>query len=776
MPFRPDDFRTGAALAGAVAASLLERAGDARLPQPGERVGPYRIEAELGRGGMGVVYRASRDDGEYRQSVALKWLPAWRAEPQSEAMFRRERQALADLAHPHIARLLDGGSEAGQPWFAMELIEGAPIDDYALQRGLALPARLQLLEQVCAAVAYAHARGVLHRDIKPNNVLVDAAGQVKLLDFGIAGLLDGGDGDALAAFTPGYASPEQQRGETPTVASDIYQLGRLLARLLGGSPADATPVEGLPVDLQVVIGTACADDPAQRYATVAAFAAELRAFRERRPIAARPHTLSYLAARLLQRHPLVMGASLLGLLLLLGMAITFTQRLRAERDLARAQADIADATLAFLRDDMLSAADPAAMPGNELTVRAALDLAAAGVGRRFGAQPVQQASIRLTLARLYHALGRFDAALVQADQAAALRLPEAAAALRGWIALERIDALLAQDRLDEAATALAALTPPVDEEMALAQGLREAKLRSQRGDYQAALDRLDALAPRLDARLPELLRRLHRDRAFLLQQLGRQDEARSALLAVWESDRAQRGDRHPETLASAHALGVLDRHRGELALAAERLREAAKGRAEVLGEAHPETLFSRSELATVLQEQKDYAAAEPLFREVLDGRERLYGEGHALTRNAMSNLGLLYSLSGRLDEAAALYERTLAIETALIGEHHPDTLALIHNIAGLYRRQQRTDAALAMHGRAIDGAAATLGEQSWQAALFRIGRALSLQSAQRWDESAAEFDRAVTILDAVHGPDHARSLRAREMRAALQAARDAAGG
>lgn len=674
MPFRPDDFRTGAALSGAVAASLLERAGDARLPQPGERVGPYRIEAELGRGGMGVVYRASRDDGEYRQSVALKWLPAWRAEPQSEAMFRRERQALADLAHPHIARLLDGGSEAGQPWFAMELIEGAPIDRHAAQHGLDLPARLQLLEQVCAAVAYAHARGVLHRDIKPNNVLVDGAGQVKLLDFGIAGLLDGGDGEALSAFTPGYASPEQQRGETPTVASDIYQLGRLLARLLSrmpDTPPDAQPSRGLPVDLQVVIGTACAEAPSRRYATVEAFAADLRAFRERRPIAARPHTFAYLGARLLQRHPLVMGASLLGLLLLLGMAITFTQRLRAERDLARAQADIADATLAFLRDDLLAAADPAAMPGNELTVRAALDLAAAGVGQRFGEQPVQQASIRLTLARLYHALGRVDAALAQAELAGALTLPEAAAGLRGWIALERIDALLALDRLDEAAAALAALAPPVDEEMAMAEGLREAKLRSQRGDYQAALDRLDALAPRLDARLPDLLRRLHRERAFQLQQLGRQDEARSALLAVWESDRAQRGDRHPDTLASAHALGVLDRHRGELALAAERLREAVKGRAEVLGEAHPETLFSLSELATVLQEQKDYAAAEPLFRQVLDGRERLYGEAHQLTRNAMSNLGLLYSLSGRLDEAATLYERTLAIEAALIGESHP---------------------------------------------------------------------------------------------------------
>jgi predicted Ser/Thr protein kinase len=246
MPIDPRVFQTGGALQGAVAASLLrQREADAEL-RPGERVGIYRVLRELGRGGMAIVYLAERDDGEYQQQVALKWMHAAQADDAGEALFRRERQALADLSHPHIARLLDGGRSAGgRPWFAMEYIEGEPLDRHCMDSALPLARRLALFRHVCEAVAFAHARGVIHRDIKPSNVLVDRNGNAKLLDFGIAQWLGQHDALATRACTPGFASPEQWRGESVTVASDVYQLGRLLVAILCSDEA-GEPTAGHP--------------------------------------------------------------------------------------------------------------------------------------------------------------------------------------------------------------------------------------------------------------------------------------------------------------------------------------------------------------------------------------------------------------------------------------------------------------------------------------------------------------------------------------------------
>ncbi|MEO6687507.1 MAG: serine/threonine-protein kinase, partial [Dokdonella sp.] len=204
MPIDINDLRTGGALQGSVAASLLRSHDAVAELSSGARIGIYRVVRELGRGGMAIVYLAERADGEYEQQVALKWMLQAQPDATSEALFRRERQSLADLRHPHIARLLDGGrTDEGRPWFAMELIEGERLDLHCVQHALPQTQRLALFTQVCAAVAFAHARGVIHRDIKPSNVLVDADGSAKLLDFGIAQLLGQEDSLATNAYTPG---------------------------------------------------------------------------------------------------------------------------------------------------------------------------------------------------------------------------------------------------------------------------------------------------------------------------------------------------------------------------------------------------------------------------------------------------------------------------------------------------------------------------------------------------------------------------------------------
>ena len=492
---------------------------------------------------------------------------------------------------------------------------------------------------------------------------------------------------------------------------------------------------------------------------------------------ARVRAPGYRLRRFLQRHPLGSLATLLAVVAALTAAIWFTSRLREQRDFAEAQAAVARSTLAFVREDLLAAADPGARPGQELSVREALDSAAQGVARRFAGQPLEQAAVRLTLGELYLELGRIEQALEQGEAASGLLPATAAHELAQRSVLLQLDALVELDRLDAAQALLDARAPALDSEWGAAFAARRGQLLQRRGDYQAAEPLLATAQAEAERRFGPgngTARRAIGDRAFALQMLGRHDEAHALLESTLAGELQRLGADHPDTLHTANALGTLDRHRGRFDAAAERLTDTLERRVKVLGAGHPDSVQTRSELATVLQEQRRFAEAEPLFREVLAVREQRYGESHLSTRTAMSNLGLLYSLWGRLDQAAALYERTLAIELPLMGERHPDTLALMHNIAGLYRKQGNHEAALAMHRRAIEGASAALGEDSWQVGMFRVGRALSLRAAEQWAAAEAEMQGAVQVIETALGADHARSQRAREMLDQLRSERAAA--
>ena len=329
--------------------ALAALAGFAPRDRRGDRLGPWRLTTLLGRGGMGEVWEAQRDDGAYEARVAVKLLQAGPDGGRRSAHFAQEQRLLARLNHPHIARLLDAGhSDDGHPYFVMEAVEGQSID--AACRGLALASRLRLFLQLTDAVAHAHAQGLIHRDLKPANVLVDADGRVKLLDFGIAHALDDAGADAETGarpLTPGFASPEQVRGEPVSAASDVFALGVLLHLLLTGvrphgrtatttaealravledaptrpsaAPLDETIDPGisrrrLNGDLDAIVLKALAKSPGQRYAHADALASDLRAVLELRPVSARPQTLPYVARRLLQRHRGVVAATLLALL------------------------------------------------------------------------------------------------------------------------------------------------------------------------------------------------------------------------------------------------------------------------------------------------------------------------------------------------------------------------------------------------------------------------------------------------------------------------------
>jgi non-specific serine/threonine protein kinase/serine/threonine-protein kinase len=370
----------------------------------GRRIGPYRLLAEIGRGGMGTVYRAVRDDDQYRKEVAIKLVQDQGSEFVLDR-FLNERQILAGLDHPHIARLLDGGTASdGRPYLVMDLVEGEPIDVYCQRRALDVRARLELFREVCAAVQYAHQNLIVHRDIKPGNILVTRDGTPKLLDFGIAKLLraDGAVRSSPATVTEfrpltlDYASPEQVRGQPITTASDVYSLGVLLYELLTGKvpyalktheelvraiceaepPRPSTAVPDLRGDLDNILMMALRKEPLRRYASVDQFSEDVRRYLEGRPVRARQDTLGYRAAKFVGRHRLGVAASaLLTVSLVGGFVATSRQARIARAERARAEKRFDD--LRKLANDFLFefhdaiANLPGSTPARELVVKRA---------------------------------------------------------------------------------------------------------------------------------------------------------------------------------------------------------------------------------------------------------------------------------------------------------------------------------------------------------------------------------------------------------------------
>ncbi len=316
-----------------------------------ERFGPWRVTGILGHGGMGAVYRALRDDGAYQREVAIKALPSGMESPDLRDRFRQERQILATLDHPNIAHMLDGGESQTGSYIVLECIDGVDIISYCNARGLSIEDRLRLFLPVCAAVQYAHENGIIHRDLKPANVLVTQHGTPKLLDFGIAKLLERSTLETVIgfqAFTPQYASPEQVGGGPFTAATDVYSLGGLMYELLTGSrpheitsgdPAElvrvvceqdvrrpSTIVRGFNRDLEIILQKALQKQPERRYGSVELFAADISRYLQGKSVLARPDSVAYRAARFARRHAAA-GISSLGVLAFLGaLAIHFYNR------------------------------------------------------------------------------------------------------------------------------------------------------------------------------------------------------------------------------------------------------------------------------------------------------------------------------------------------------------------------------------------------------------------------------------------------------------------
>ena len=689
------------------------RLGAAAMPGPslsGEIFGAYRLLSLIGQGGMGSVWLAERSDGRFEGHAAVKVLNVAVAGRTLEERFRREGSILARVRHPHIAHLVDAGvSPAGHPYLVLEYVDGQSIDRYCDSRDLGIDARLRLFLDVLAAVAHAHAHLVVHRDIKPGNVLVSTNGEVKLLDFGIAKLLEResvADGtpqdpgtltrDLGSALTPQFAAPEQLAGGAVTTATDVYALGVLLYVLLTGrhpagtaaqsaatliraiveeEPARASDAaastrakRALRGDLDTIVAKALKKNPAERYSSVSAFADDLQRYLRHEPIAARPDTLRYRASTFMRRHPRGATASAAVVLLLLGLGAYHTERLAAERD--RAQREAAKATkISELLTGMLTAADPYQVRATqaEPTVRGLLDAGTAQVQQSLDGQPELRADILTVLGRIYRRLGIYDKAQALLEQALA----------SGTAAFGTSHVTVAQT-LHDLGVVLA-----------------------DKGDYTAAARRLEeALAMRRS-----LLGTEHQDVAVTLSELGR----------VYQD------------LGQNHRAEPLQ-------------REALRIRTKVLGAGDKETAVSMSDLASVLRLDGDIAGADALLAQCLDINRKTRGDIHPNTATTWHDIGQIAAARGDYATAETLMRRSLDINRQTLGDNHPVVATTLNSLAHVLVAERRSDDAARALEQALAIARQSLGNDHQLTAIYAANLA-SVQLTRNEPAIAAELLR-----------------------------------
>ncbi len=704
----------------------------------GARLGPWRLLREVGRGGMGAVWLAERSDGAYVGQAAIKLMRAGSDADDLSKRFRAERQILAQLDHPNIARLIDAGqSTDGVPYLAMEYVDGEPLVSWCDRRRLTIEQRVGVLRAVADAVAHAHQRLVVHRDLKPSNVLVTAEGRVRLLDFGIAKLLgddSAATGTGLQLFTPEYAAPEQIRGEAPTTAVDIYALGVMLFELLCGQrpyqidtpssqaltravleqepqrPSQAltrrhvadpeslalnrrsTPQrlrQRLRGDLDAIALKALRKAPSARYASAHALIADLDAWLDRRPVAARRGQRSYVIARWLQRHALVAalaGAAVASLLVGLGGALwqareAYAQRALAdaarrtaetERSAAQAQAKRAESTVNFLTE-VFAKADPGSTDGAEVTAR---DLLRAGE-REMAADTELDASSRIALmvaiARAYMGLGD-DQRMLELMKSIEPELNRAdpRTALDGLINLG-----VALNRNGNRSSAFS--TFQAAEAWAREHGLSDPLV-------QARLDLLIAIELSNLDRDAEALERMQRSHRIYLSETGpvshetvngldvlivlleAQGRSSEGVAATQPSVEALAA--HPEiplarrgSILAAHA-GAL--HRADRAEQAEPfMREALALDEKVYGPEHCDVSFSLSKLVAILRKQQRGAEALPIAERFVALRRRCYPASSTMLASALVALAQVQLLADQAAAAQANSDEALSIYRAM---------------------------------------------------------------------------------------------------------------
>ena len=668
-----------------------------------ETIGAYRILRQVGQGGMSTVYLAVRADDAFRRHVVVKLV---RRGMESEPILRRlrtERQILASLDHPYISRLYDGGStREGLPYFVMEYVEGSSIDEHCEHNELSVDERLTLFRKVCAAVHYAHENLVIHRDIKPSNILVTADSEPKLLDFGIARLLNpdliSTEFEPTATWqrimTPSYASPEQMRGHQVTTRSDVYSLGVLLYKLLAGRlprsfkgrsqseierllaetepvrPSEASQQETaaeadpettrsarhpdsgralykqLTGDLDAIVLKALRTAPPRRYGSVEQLDADIDRYQRGLPVAARAGSWRYRAGKFVRRHLSAVAAVAAVVVLLFGFSVAMIARSAQvvhERDVARLERDKKQEVLELILD-VFRFSNPYVRPGDELTVREALARSVPVLETGLSDQPEVRAELLHTTGSILNILGSYRPAEVQLQEALDIR----------------------RDLYSDA-----------------------------HGDVISTMSALAAAR----------------------KELGELDDAEALAVRAVEQARGLGEEFKPILLAALTELVAIRCHRGQHAAAASPARDALTlARSLPAGEYE---ILALENLAQIDIAKGDHASAETLFRQSLALQHKLYGEDHPEQINTLSNLGLVLRRQEEFEAAEASYQDLIHLQRASFGEDYKDPFTLA-NLAGLKFGRGDNAAAIALYREALAAVHESSGPDHWMAFVFAL--------------------------------------------------------
>lgn len=762
--------------------------GDTR--KPGELIGLYRILRVLGRGGMGEVYLCERADDQYRKQVAIKLVSSGLISRQIQNRLRTERQILATLDHPNIARLLDGGTTAeGVPYLVMEYVEGEPIDSYCDRRQLTIGERLDLFRIVCSAVQAAHRNLIVHRDLKPTNILVTADGTPKLLDFGIAKLLDVRQTAHTVAMTqadiriltPDHASPEQIRGQPITTASDVYVLGVLLYELLAGrrpfkveglrlidierliceqppvlpsqalSPAEMSREEleltaaqrrttvvrlrrQLAGDLDNIILMAMRKEPERRYGSVEQLAADVGNHTSGMPVIARRDTWSYRARKFVGRHSL--GVTLVGALavVLVGFAAAMyvqAERIRLQRDeanvqRARAEAEGKRATqVSEFLVDLFKRSDPTEHRGEKMTADEILDRGARRIEVELKQDPATQSHMMDAIGRVYLSAGKTDKALPLLERSLELRRQ-----LFGSKDLVTASSMrsLADARRDMGDFAVA------EKLLRDALNIERRKLGSDNETVAATLAELASVLT--DRGEWDTAERIYRDSLRIYQATGKEhDVSATEVMNDFANLLISKGDYPAAETLYRRALEI---HRRDL------------------GTSHPTTAVYMANLAMVMQMEGELTDAEPLYVESIEILRRVNGAEHPNTITILGSYGWLLQVKGELDEAERVLREVLGLRRKIFGERHVLVGYDSSNLADvLYERGQLVEAErLYREALAVFDVTLSPDHEYVAAALTGLARVF----AEKGDEFrvGAFVDRSVSIWRKKLPADHWR--------------------